>query len=253
MIRSTQVDGIFHIELNRAERKNALIESMYTALVEQLIKADNDPEISVILLTAQGDMFCAGHDLDYFLNDPPKSGNALPFAFLEIIAAVKKPIIAAVNGLAVGIGATLLLHCDIIYASPNASFSFPFVSLGLSPEGASSYYLPQLFGHQRASEILFFNDKLSVVEAKACGLVNQIVPSELLLNESIQQARKLAQQPHQSLIETKALLKAPERPLVRAQMKLEAEVFCNRVTSASAKEAFAAFLDKRPPNFNGLD
>lgn len=253
MITSSQFDSIFHIEINRTDRKNALVEPMYAALIEQLVKADNDSETSVILLTAKGDMFCAGHDLDYFLNDPPQSVEAPPFAFLKTIANVRKPIIAAVNGLAMGIGATLLFHCDLIYANQNACFSFPFVSLGLSPEGASSFYLPKLLGHQRASEVLFFNAKLSADEAKAVGLVNQIVPSESLVDEAIKNAIKLTKQPQKSLTETKALLKASERLAIEAQMKVEAEVFCNRVASPSAKEAFSAFLEKRAPNFNGLD
>lgn len=252
MITSKQFDSIFHIEIDRPDRKNALVESMYVALMEKLVKADNNAETNVILLTAKGDIFCAGHDLDYFLNDPPKTPDAPPFAFLKTIAGVKKPIIAAVNGLAMGIGATLLFHCDLVYASQNASFLFPFVSLGLSPEGGSSYFLPKLLGHQRASEILLLNEKLTSTEAEAIGLVTKVVPSDSLLDTAINSATKLTRQPLRSVIETKALLKAADFKSVEMQMKKESEVFCHRVASPSAKEAFASFIEKRTPNFKGL-
>lgn len=251
MIKCSHERGVQIIELRRPDKKNAFTGAMYDQLREALIAADADQSVAVILLTGAGNAFSAGNDLEDFLNSPPESVDAPPFRFLKALAQVKKPVIAAVNGLAVGIGATLLLHCDLVFAQDSARFSFPFVALGLVPEGASSLLLPRLVGHRRASEILFFGDPLSASEAQAAGLVNRLVGDQPVLDFALAQAIRLTQLPAGAVLRTKALLKHPDETLERIDQ--EAGAFVVRARSSAAQEAFAAFLEKRKPNFSGLD
>lgn len=251
MIKCSQDRGVQVIELNRPEKKNAFTGAMYDQLREALIAADADESVKVILLTGAGNAFSAGNDLQDFLQSPPESVDAPPFQFLNTLAQVKKPVVAAVNGLAVGIGSTLLFHCDLVFAQDNARFSFPFVALGLVPEGASSLLLPRLVGHQRASEILLLGDPLSASEAQAIGLVNRVIGDQPVLDFALAQAFRLTQLPAGAVQRTKALLKHPDEILGR--IKKEAEAFVERTKSAAAREAFAAFLEKRKPDFSGLD
>lgn len=251
MIKSSHEHGVQIIELSRPDKKNAFTGAMYHHLREALVAADADQSVSVILLTGAGNAFSAGNDLEDFLNFPPESVNAPPFHFLNALVQVKKPVVAAVNGLAVGIGATMLFHCDLVFAQDSARFSFPFVALGLVPEGASTLLLARLVGHQRASEILLFGDPLSAHEAQATGLVNRVIPDQPVLDFALAQAIRLTQLPQGAVLQTKALLKHPAEVLER--IKLEAEAFVTRTKSSAAREAFAAFLEKRKPNFAGLD
>lgn len=177
--------------------------------------------------------------------------DAPPFHFLNALVQVKKPIVAAVNGLAVGVGATMLFHCDLVYAQDSARFSFPFVALGLIPEGASSLLLPRLAGHQRASEALLFGDPLSAGEAREIGLVNRVVSEQPVLDFALAQALRLSRLPAGSVLQTKALLRNTDEVLAR--IKREADAFVVRTKGPAAREAFAAFLEKRKPDFSGLD
>ena len=251
MINCSHERGVQIIVLSRPDKKNAFTGAMYNLLREALIAADADPSVKVILLTGEGNAFSAGNDLQDFLKFPPESVDAPPFAFLNTLAQVKKPVVAAVNGLAVGIGATLLFHCDLVFAQDTARFSFPFVALGLVPEGASSLLLPRLVGHQRASEILLLGDPLSANDAQAIGLVNRVIADQPVLNFALAQAIRLTQLPAGAVQRTKALLRHPDEILGR--IKLEAEALVERTKSSAAQEAFAAFLEKRKPNFSGLD
>ncbi len=251
MIKSSHDRGVQVIELNRPDKKNAFTGAMYDQLREALIAADADASVKVILLTGAGNAFSAGNDLKDFLQSPPESADAPPFAFLKALAGVKKPVVAAVNGVAVGVGVTLLFHCDLVYAQESARFAFPFVALGLVPEGASSLLLPRLVGHQRASEILLFGDPISASEAHALGLVNRVIGDQPVLDFALAQALRLTQLPLGAVARTKALLKHPAE--VQERIQLEAEAFVERTQSAAAKEAFSAFLEKRKPNFSGLD
>lgn len=251
MIKCSHDRGVQIIQLNRPDKKNAFTGEMYHQLRELLVAADADESVSVILLTGEGNAYSAGNDLEDFLNFPPENVDAPPFRFLNALAQVKKPVVAAVNGLAVGIGATMLFHCDLVFAQDSARFSFPFVALGLVPEGASSLLLPRLVGHRRASEILLFGNPLSSHEAQAIGLVNRVIPDQPVLDFALAQAICLTQLPQGAVLRTKALLKHPDEVLGRIQ--LEAEAFVMRTKSSAAKEAFAAFLEKRKPNFAGLD
>lgn len=251
MIEISHDRGVQVIELSRPDKKNAFTGAMYHQLREALVAADADQSVSVILLTGAGNAFSAGNDLEDFLNSPPESVDAPPFRFLNALAQVKKPVLAAVNGLAVGIGATMLFHCDLVFAQDSARFSFPFVALGLIPEGASSLLLPRLVGHQRASEILLLGDPLSANEARAIGLVNRVIAEQPVLDFALAQAIRLTQLPQGAVLRTKALLKHPDEVLGR--INLEAEAFVMRAKSSAAQEAFAAFVEKRKPNFAGLD
>lgn len=251
MIKISHERGVQIIELSRPDKKNAFTGAMYHQLREALVAADADQSVSVILLTGAGNAFSAGNDLEDFLNFPPENADAPPFRFLNALVQVKKPVVAAVNGLAVGIGATMLFHCDLVFAQDSARFSFPFVALGLVPEGASTLLLARLVGHQRASEILLLGDSLSAHEAQATGLVNRVISDQPVLDFALAQAIRLTQLPQGAILRTKALLKNPDEVLER--IKLEAEAFVMRTKSSAAREAFAAFLEKRKPNFAGLD
>ena len=251
MIKISHERGVQIIELSRPDKKNAFTGAMYHQLREALVAADADQSVSVILLTGAGNAFSAGNDLEDFLNFPPENADAPPFRFLNALVQVKKPVVAAVNGLAVGIGATMLFHCDLVFAQDSARFSFPFVALGLVPEGASTLLLARLVGHQRASEILLLGDSLSAHEAQATGLVNRVISDQPVLDFALAQAIRLTQLPQGAILRTKALFKNNDEGLER--IKLEAEAFVMRTKSSAAREAFAAFLEKRKPNFAGLD
>ena len=173
----TQHNNILRIQLNRPQKKNALTPAMYVALREAIERADNDTSIHVITLSGSGDSFCAGNDLNTFLQDP---GSDAAARFIKAIANARAPIVAAVNGVAVGVGVTMLLHCDLVYASEDARFNFAFIDLGLLPEAASSYLLPRMLGYAGAAELLMLGEAFSAEKARECGLVNQVVAADAL-------------------------------------------------------------------------
>ena len=251
MINSRIERGVQVIEFNRADKKNAFTGAMYNQASAALLEADANAAVSVIVLTGAGNAFSAGNDLEDFLNAPPENQDAPPFHFLRTLAQIKKPVVAAVNGMAVGIGATMLFHCDLVFAQDSARFIFPFVSLGLVPEGASSLLLPRLVGHQRAAEILLLGEPLSAQDAKIAGIVNRVVDEQAVLEFAMAQAVRLTQLPAGAILRTKALLKHGSEVLER--INLEADAFVDRTGSSAAKEAFSAFVEKRKPNFAGLD
>src|ERR1700677_4066586 len=193
--------------MNRPEKKNALTRAMYAALAEAIEAADANPGIRVITLTGVGDAFTSGNDVKDFVDAPAMGRDGPVMRFLSAIADARKPLIAGVNGLAVGIGVTLLLHCDLAYAAQGAYFQLPFVNLGVVPEAASSLLLPRMAGHHRAAELLFFGNAFDAEAARQCGLVNSVHPSDALGEVLAERAAALAAKPPQALRLTKELLK----------------------------------------------
>ncbi len=247
-VNVTVNDGIQVIRINRADKKNALTQDMYSVLADSLNNAETNPEIRVSVITGVADSFTSGNDLMDFLQNPSQDEDKPVLLFLYALANIRKPLIAAVNGLAVGVGSTMLLHCDLVYASNTASFSFPFVNLALVPEAASSMLLPKMLGHQRASELLLLGDKFSPEKAHAFGIVNDVVADEELEATALAAAAKLAAKAPEALRLSKALLKG-DTDAVLKQMKVENEAFASRLTSDEAREAMQAFMEKRTPDF----
>ncbi len=251
-------DGVFRLEISRPDKKNALTTAMYTAMADALEAAECDPAVRVIVIHGQPGapgMFTAGNDLGDFLANPPVAEDPPPpvFRFLNTFSTLKKPFIAAVNGVAVGVGTTLLLHCDLVYAGQSARFQLPFVSLGLCPEAASSLLLPMLAGHARAAEMLLLCEPFNAEKAREVGLVNAVLPDEQVLEHTLVQAKKLAALPTASVKLTKQMLKGAQQTLVAQTMQSEMRLFKERLVSPEAKEAFAAFFDKRKPDFSAFN
>lgn len=243
-------DGVARIEIDRPEKKNALTAAMYQAMADAIKAAEADAGVRVVLIHGKPDLFTAGNDLQDFLDNPPRDDDRPVFRFLYGISQAQKPIVAAVAGAAVGIGTTMLLHCDLVYAAPNARLQLPFVNLGLVPEAASSLLLPALAGYQRAAELLLLGEPFSAQKAKEIGLVTEVVPEDQLFDFALAQAKKLAGKPAASLRLTKRLMKQGQAAAVQQQIKLESGYFGERLNSPEAKEAFSAFLEKRRPDFS---
>ncbi len=243
-------DRIASIELDRADKKNAITADMYQAMADALKAAEADPQVRVVLIHGKPDCFTAGNDLKDFLERPPAGENSPVFQFLQGISTAAKPLVAAVGGPAVGIGTTMLLHCDFVYASPNARFQLPFVPLGLVPEAGSSLLLPMLAGYQRAAELLMLGKPFTAEKALAAGIVTEVVPEAELLSKATEAAVALAALPPASLRQTKALMKAPRTGAVMEAMAKEGAQFRAQLSSAEAKEAMQAFFEKRKPDFS---
>jgi len=243
-------DRIARIELARLDKKNALTAEMYQAMADALAAAEDDAQVRAVLIHGRPDCFTAGNDLKDFLERPPHGDGSPVFQFLQRISTARKPIVAAVGGVAVGIGTTMLLHCDLVYAAPNARFQMPFVPLGLLPEAGSSYLLPALAGYQRAAELLLLGQPFGADKALATGLVTEVIPEADLLEYGKNAARTLAALPPASVRLTKALMKRRHAKAVAEQMAEEGGMFRERLASPEAKEAMSAFLEKRKPDFS---
>lgn len=255
-IRITAADNILTLEFNRVERKNAITGAMYQTLADALRDAEGDAAIRAILITGQPEIFTAGNDLDDFLNnaDPQAMNAERPvFQFMTALEACTKPVVAAVAGAAVGIGTTLLMHCDLVYCAENAKFSMPFAQLGLCPEFASSLLVVQAAGYTRAAEKLLLGESFVAQEALEMGIVARVLPDIELLAFAYAQAAKLARLPPSSIRTTKALMKRSRSTLVRDTMAAENERFAAMLQGAEAKEAFTAFFEKRKPDFSRFD
>lgn len=245
----TSTDGVLEIRLNRPEKKNALTRAMYEMVSAALEQADADSSIRVALLTGTGDTFTSGNDIKDFqahrVTTAPRGGSR----FLPVISSMQKPLIAAVNGAAVGVGATMLLHCDLIVAARSARFVMPFTSLALIPEAASTLLVPRLLGHQRASALLLLGEPLDAATALEWGLVNRVVEDSMLLETAREIGRRLAALPAEAVRLTKRLMRHGE-PTVAGRIKEEMGIFAEQLASAEAQEAFAAFVEKRKPDFS---
>ena len=244
--------GVMTLTFNRLDKKNSITSDMYAALADGIAQAATDASVRVVLIQGHESIFSAGNDIGDFLGKPPSTQDAPVFRFLRGIATLEKPLLAAVAGPAVGIGTTLLLHCDLVYAGDNAAFSMPFVNLGLCPEAASSLLVPRMFGYHRAAEALLLGEPFFAEAAQEVGLVNRVLPPTEVNGYAQAQARKLAAKPLSSLIETKRLMKGAQQAEVLAHMVTEAESFGRMLREPAAKEAFGAFMEKRKPDFSGL-
>lgn len=248
-IRVLSEGGVATVTFNRVSRKNALTADMYAALATLFAQAQHTDAVRVMVIQGDETVFCAGNDIADFLQHPPHSEQAPVFAFLQALATFPKPLVAAVCGPAVGIGTTLLFHCDLVYAGDNAAFSMPFVNLGLCAEGASSLLAPQMFGYHRAAEALLLGDAFYAEAALEVGLANKVLPPSKVASYAQAVARKLAAKPSSSLLETKRLMKQGQQPAVLQAIRDECATFGRMLNEPAAKEAFAAFMEKRQPNF----
>lgn len=248
LVQVEDIGRVRVITLARADRKNALNQAMYRALTAALRGATDADATRVALIQAEGDTFCGGNDMGDFLAGG--EGMAAVLEFLEALVTLPKPLVAAVQGGAVGIGTTLLLHCDLAWASPAAWFKTPFAQLALVPEAGSSLTLPALVGHRRAFQWLVLGDVISAQEAAEAGLVNGVVAEGELRAHALAQATRLAALPPAAVRESRRLMRAPTLPALRQVMELEARTFRERLESDEAKEAVTAFLQKRKPDFD---
>ena len=245
-------DGVLTLTLQRPEKKNALTAAMYNALSDALNKAKVDPSVRVILFQGDGDSFTAGNDLADFASQArgESAVDSPAHHFIQTISEVDKPIVAAVQGNAVGIGTTMLLHCDLVYLAENARLMTPFVNLALVPEAASSWLLPLRIGHVRAYAMFALGEPMEASAALACGLANAVVPQGDLRKRSHDAAIALTKRPAGSLSLTKRLMRDHQR--IAAQIAQEGLLFKERLTTPEAREAFAAFAERRPPDFTKL-
>ncbi|SQH75092.1 Enoyl-CoA hydratase/isomerase family protein [Shewanella benthica] len=235
--------GVRIITINRPEKRNALSLEMYTNLTEYLIQGESDNAIHCFLIKGQQDCFTSGNDVADFLKNSNLDSNHPAFNFLFHLLDLKKPIVAAVTGAAVGIGTTLLLHCDLVYADNTAKFQLPFVNLALVPEAGASLLLPQLVGPQKAAELLLLGESFDAHTAKTLNIINDVIPSETIFDFALAQAIKLAKQPPLALQASRALLRS-NKEQVRQQMKDELAQFAVRLKSDEARTRFEAFLKK---------
>jgi enoyl-CoA hydratase/carnithine racemase len=249
-ILQSKEHGVLTLTINRVDKKNALTADMYAALAEALSLAAASEEVRVVLLQGHETVFSAGNDIADFLQQPPASPDSAVSRFLRGIATFPKPLIASVCGPAVGVGTTMLLHCDLVYAGDNAAFSMPFVNLGLCPEAGSSLLAVQLMGYQRAAEALLMGEPFMVETALELGLISRVLPPAEVNAYAQSQAQKMARKPLSALIETKRLMKSARTPSVLLQMDEEAVVFGRLLKEPAAVEAFSAFIEKRKPVFN---
>ncbi len=246
----SQQNRVMSIAWNRPEKKNALTQQMYADAAAALRQADADAAVRVVFLTGRADCFTAGNDLADFLHHPATGADSPVVQFLMAIAQCRKPIVAAVNGAAVGVGTTMLLHCDLVVAAASARFSLPFAKLGLCPEGASSYLLPQLAGYQRAAELLLLGDAFDAQTARECGLVNRIAGADDYQTLGRELAERLALLPPDSVRTTKALLKRGQQGVLTDTLQAEFDQFGRMLQGPEAKEAMQAFMERRPADFS---
>jgi enoyl-CoA hydratase/carnithine racemase len=244
--------AILRVELNRPAKKNAMTAAMYTSLADTFSVADKDEAIRVVLWHGAGDAFCAGNDIGDFLKNPPAPGELPQAHLMDALIGFEKPIIAAVQGAAIGGGTTMLTHCDFVYAGESAKFQMPFVNLALVPEFGSSFSIPARIGHLRAADLILLGEPFTAARAAELGLVTRVVPDRDLLATATATARKLAAEPSGALRASKRLIKRASIGQLREAVKIENQEFIERLASAEAKEALSAFLEKRPPNFTDI-
>ena len=246
-------DQVQVLRLNRPERKNALSQAMYAALADAIQNAENDSNIRCTLITGTEECFTAGNDLSDFAAGPVGEFETSPVGrFLFGLASAEKPVVAAVNGPAVGIGTTMLLHCDLVFAGSNTAFQMPFANLGLCPEGGSSLLLPAWLGRVRAAELLMLGGTFDAAKAGELGLINQVCEPAQTEAQAIQACRQLSAQPPAAIRATKRLLNRGNTADLRDAMLAEGELFGERLKSPEAGEAFKAFMEKRKPDFSSF-
>ena len=251
-VRVTRNAGVLSIILDRPERRNAITVAMYAALADAIETAANDETIRIVTICGEGQDFAAGNDIADFQTALPRDTNEIPvWRLLRALATCETPLVAAVHGNCVGIGTTMLLHCDLVLADEGARFSLPFVDLALVPEAASTLLLPRLAGRRQAARHLLLGEPFGVDEAITMGIVSHRVVSGQLGAMLADVVARLLAKPPAALMATQRLLRAGSSGEVLERMKLESELFAERLSSAEAKEAFTAFFEKRKPNFGG--
>ncbi|MBC7453468.1 MAG: enoyl-CoA hydratase [Massilia sp.] len=253
-ILTSKTDGLLTIQFNRPQRKNAITSAMYQSMADALLDAESDAAVRAVLFLGAPDIYTAGNDLEDFLKNAPAAGEndaVRPvYQFMHALSGCSKPVVAAVAGAAIGIGTTMLMHCDLVYAADNAKFSMPFVQLGLCPEFASSVLLPAIAGYPRAAEKLLLGEAFLAPEALQMGLVSKLLPPDELLAFARHQAAKLVALPAASIRATKALMKCPRAEQIAAALEAEITLFGAMLSAPEAKEAFTAFFEKRKPDFS---
>ena len=256
-IKTAIVNGIATIEIARPEKKNALTVAMYQAMADALNAAAEDSSVRAVLITGQPGVFTSGNDIDDFMSrQSPDQGRGSDFLdspvfrFMQALVACDKPVVAAVTGAAIGIGTTMLLHCDLVYVADDARLAMPFVSLGLVPEFASSLLVPQLMGHRRAAEKLLLGDPFTAEQAVECGIANAVLPANEVVNHARRAAERFNTLPPGAVREAKQLMRTPQREQIASTIRSESALFAKRLRSPEAMEAFQAFFQKRKPDFS---
>ena len=250
MIKTEITGRVARVRFDRLDKKNAITPDMYAMLGKALADADADKQVRAVLLHGTAECFTAGNDVADFVNVPRTPGRTPAQALFDVLPSMAKPVVAAVGGPAIGIGSTLLLHCDLVYAAPNARFQLPFVPLGILPEFGSTFLLPRLAGYQRAAELLLLGQPFSAQKAHEVGIVTAVIPQDNLLAEAEKAAAMLASLPPESVRLTKRLLKARYAEALASTIEEETRLFTERLSSPEAKEAMSAFLEKRKPDFS---
>ena len=249
-IRTVNTNGVAVIEIARPEKKNALTQAMYTAMTEAIVAADADSTIRALLITGQPGIFTSGNDLEDFMQRPPAGEDSPVFQFMKALAECGKPVVAAVTGGAIGIGTTMLLHCDLVYVSDEARLAMPFVTLGLVPEYAASLLIPQRVGHAKATELLLLGEPFNGESAVEMGIANAVLPAAEVVNHARRMAERFNALPPGAVRESKALMRRGQKALVQETIAVEGEIFGKRLRSPEAMEAFQAFFQKRKPDFS---
>ena len=249
-IKTATLNGVATIEIARPEKKNALTAAMYQAMADALRAAADDKAVRAVLITGQPGVFTSGNDLEDFMQRPPQGADSPVAQFMRALLEIDKPVVAAVTGAAIGIGTTMLLHCDFVYVSDEARLATPFVSLGLVPEYASSLLMPALMGPRRAAEKLLLGDPFTGETAVECGLANAVLPAGEVVNHARRVAERFNALPPGAVRDTKRLLRRAGRDATLLAMQTESEIFSSRLRSPEAMEAFQAFFQKRKPDFS---
>lgn len=249
-LKFATLDGIATLEMARPEKKNALTVAMYAEMTDALTAAGQDSTVRVVLMTGQPGVFCAGNDLEDFVTRPPMDGNSPVFQFMKVLSGFDKPVVAAVTGPAIGIGTTMLLHCDLVYAGDDVRFALPFVSLGLVPEFAASVLLAQAAGRVKAAEKLLLGEPFGADEALEMRLINAVLPPREVVTHARRVAQRFMGLPPVAVQQTKQLLRRAQAKLVEETIGVEAALFHDRLRSPEAQEAFQAFFQKRKPDFS---
>ena len=247
-IKTATINGVATIEIARPEKKNAITGAMYRQMAEALDAAKLDAAVRAVLITGQPGIFTSGNDIEDFMQRPP--GEPPAYLFMKALMGCDKPVVAAVTGAAIGIGTTMLLHCDFVYVSDEARLAMPFVSLGLVPEFASSLIVPQLMGNARAAEKLLLGDPFTGADAVECGIANAVLPAGEVVNHARRIAERFNALPPGAVRDSKTLMRRARARLALETIAAEGEVFGNRLRSPEAQEAFGAFFQKRKPDFS---
>jgi enoyl-CoA hydratase/carnithine racemase len=249
-IKTYTVNGVATIEIARPEKKNAITQDMYQQMADALRAADAAGGVRAVLITGQPGIFTSGNDLEDFMGRPPRGEDAPVFQFMHALLDCGKPVVAAVTGAAIGIGTTMLLHCDLVFVADDARLAMPFVGLGLVPEFASSLVVPQLMGNRRAAEKLLLGDPFTGEQAVECGIANAVLAGSEVLNHARRIAERFNHLAPGAVRQSKQLIREPQREAVKAAIAREAEIFSARLRSPEAMEAFQAFFQKRKPDFS---